>query len=116
MHADLVEGVLGAHSTPGRVTGGSVGLRLIRSYIQPAPCVRFASLQRLSEDLALDLRVPQVRLSRGVEGVILEFDHPDPRPVTLAGILREQMPLPLATALLGLNEHSTLLLARVPSP
>ena len=116
LRADLVESVLGAHRTPGRVTGGTVGPRLIRFYIQPAPHVRFASIQRLSEDLALGLRVPQVRLSRGVEGVILEFDHPDPRPVTLAGVLQDVSPLPIATALLGLNEHSTPLLARLPSP
>ena len=116
LRADLVESVLGAHRAPGRVTGGTVGPRLIRFYIQPAPHVRFASIQRLSEDLALGLRVPQVHLSRGVEGVILEFDHPDPRPVTLADILREQMPLPIATALLGLNERGMPLLARLPSP
>jgi len=116
LRADMVESVLGAHRAPGRVTGGTVGPRLIRFYIQPAPHVRFASIQRLSEDLALGLRVPQVRLSRGVEGVILEFDHPDPRPVTLTGILQDLSPLPIATALLGLNEHSTPLLARLPSP
>ncbi len=116
LRADLVESVLGAHRTPGRVTGGTVGPRLIRFYIQPAPHVRFASIQRLSEDLALGLRVPQVRLSRGVEGVILEFDHPDPRPVTLASVLQDVSPLPIATALLGLNEHSVPLLARLPSP
>ena len=116
LRADLVESVLGAHRTPGRVTGGTVGPRLVRFYIQPAPHVRFASIQRLSEDLALGLRVPQVRLSRGVEGVILEFDHPDPRPVTLAGVLQDVSPLPIATALLGLNEHSTPLLVRLPSP
>jgi S-DNA-T family DNA segregation ATPase FtsK/SpoIIIE len=116
LRADMVEGILGAHRTPGRVTGGTVGPRLIRFYVQPAPHVRFASIQRLSEDLALGLRVPQVRLSRGVEGVILEFDHPDPRPVTLTGVLQEVLPLPVATALLGLNEHSTPLLARLPSP
>ena len=116
LRADMVESVLGAHRTPGRVTGGTVGPRLIRFFVQPAPHVRFASIQRLSEDLALGLRVPQVRLSRGVQGIILEFDHPDPRPVTLADILREQMPLPIATALLGLNEHGMPLLARLPSP
>ena len=116
LRADMVESVLSAHRTPGRVTGGTVGPRLIRFYIQPAPHVRFASIQRLSEDLALGLRVPHVRLSRGVEGVILEFDHPDPRPVTLAGVLQDVSPLPIATALLGLNEHSTPLLARLPSP
>ncbi len=116
LRADMVESVLAAHRTPGRVTGGTVGPRLIRFYVQPAPHVRFASIQRLSEDLALGLRVPQVRLSRGVEGVILEFDHPDPRPVTLAGILQDLSPLPIATALLGLNEHSAPLLARLPAP
>jgi DNA segregation ATPase FtsK/SpoIIIE, S-DNA-T family len=116
MHADLVEGILGAHRTPGRVTGGSVGPRLIRFYIQPAPHVRFASIQRLSEDLALGLArapgAPQSRDRRRHPGI-----RPPRSPSGDAGRrLARFMPLPIATALLGLNEHSTPLLARLPSP
>lgn len=116
LRADLIEAVLAAHRAPGRVTGGTVGPRLIRFFVQPAPHVRFASLQRLSEDLALAMRVPQLRLSRGVEGVILEFANPNPSTVTLTGLLADSKPLPLATALLGLNEHGAPLLARLPAP
>jgi len=116
MRADMVESVLAAHHVPGRVTGGTVGPQLIRFFVQPAPHVRFAGIQRLSEDLALGLRVPQVRISRGVEGVILEFANPNPQPVTLRGLLQETQPLPVATALLGLNEDGAPLLARLPAP
>ncbi len=116
LRADMVESVLSAHRVPGRVTGGTVGPRLIRFFVQPAPHVRFAGIQRLGEDLALGLRVPQVRVSRGTEGVILEFANPNPQPVTLHSLLQEIQPLPVATALLGLNEHGAPLLARLPAP
>lgn len=114
--ADVVESILAAHRVPGRVTGGTAGPRLIRFFVQPAPHVRFAGIQHLADDLALGLQVPQVRVSRGIEGVILEFANPNPRPVTLRDLLQSLPPLPLATALLGLSEHNAPLLARLPAP
>ena len=114
--ADIVEAVLAAHRALGRVTGGTVGPRLVRFFVHPTPYVRFASIQRLTEDLALALRVPQVRVTRGIEGVILEFANPHPTAVTLMGLLQALQPLPVATALLGASERNAPLLARLPSP
>jgi DNA segregation ATPase FtsK/SpoIIIE-like protein len=64
-----------------------------------------------------------VRVLQGAEGVMLEFDHPNPRPVSLLTLLPQVQededgnpdPLPLATALLGLTEDGIPLLARLPS-
>ncbi|MEJ5309018.1 MAG: DNA translocase FtsK [Anaerolineae bacterium] len=114
--ADRVEAVLAAHRTPGRVTGGTVGPRLIRFFLNPAPNTRFASIKRLADDLALAMQVPTLSVEKGKEGVILEFSNPIPRPVTLLSLLPEAMPMPLATALLGLTDDGMPLLARLSAP
>jgi len=114
--ADRVEAVLAAHRTPGRVTGGTVGPRLIRFFLNPAPNIRFASIKRLADDLALAMQVPTLSVDRGKEGVILEFSNPTPRPVTLLNLLPEAMPMPLATAMLGLTDDGAPLLARLSAP
>ncbi|HOT93267.1 MAG TPA: DNA translocase FtsK [Anaerolineae bacterium] len=114
--ADRVEAVLAAHRAPGRVTGGTVGPRLIRFFLNPAPNIRFASIKRLADDLALAMQVPALTIERGKEGVILEFSNPNPRPVTLLDLLAEVTPLPLATVLLGLTDAGAPLLARLSAP
>lgn len=114
--ADRVEAVLAAHRTPGRVTGGTVGPRLIRFFVNPAPHIRFASIKRLSDDLALAMQVSTLSVDRGKEGVVLEFSNPNPRPVTLLSLLQEVMPVPVATAMLGLTDEGEPLLVRLSAP
>ncbi len=114
--ADRVEAVLAAHKTPVRVTGGTVGPRLIRFFLNPAPHIRFASIKHLADDLALAMQVPTLTIDRGKEGVVLEFSNPNPRPVTLLNLLPEAMPMPLSTALLGLTDDGAPLLARLSAP
>lgn len=114
--ADRVEAVLSAHRAPARITGGVVGPRLIRFFLAPAPQTRFAAIRALSDDLALALKTPSLRLEVDREGIVLEFPHPQPRPVTLLPLLREVGPLPLSTVVLGLTEDGTPLLARLSSP
>jgi S-DNA-T family DNA segregation ATPase FtsK/SpoIIIE len=114
--ADRVEALLAAHKMPARVIGGTAGPQVIRFRVQPAPHIRFSAIKRLADDLAIALRVANVRVGRGAEGIILSFPHPDPQPVTLAGLLRESAPLPVATAVLGLSENNLPLLARLASP
>lgn len=114
--ADRVEAVLAAHRTPGRITGGTVGPRLIRFFLNPAPHIRFASVKRLSDDLSLAMRVPNLRIQRGQEGIVLEFSNPNPRPVELLPLLAEVGTLPAATALLGLTDAGVPLLARLAAP
>ncbi len=114
--ADRVEMTLAAHRLPGRVTGGTVGPRLVRFFLDPAPNVRFAALRSLADDLAIAMKVPSLRISRSRDGVVLEFPNPAPRPLTLLGLLDEVMPLPPETALLGLTEEGAPLLAKFSSP
>ena len=122
--ADRVETVLAAHSAPGRVTGGTVGPRLIKFFLNPAPHIRYSAIRRLADDIALALKISTLRINREKEGVVLAFDNPRPQPVTLANLLPIVLkdengapdPVPLSTALLGLTDDGLPLLARLSSP
>lgn len=122
--ADRVEMVLSSHKAHGRVTGGTVGPRLVRFFLDPAPNIRYSKIRRLGDDLALALRVSSLRVDRGEDGVVLEFENPNPRPVSLLKLLPEVLkdengdpdPLPTSTALLGLTDDGIPLLARLASP
>ena len=114
--ADRVETVLATHRVPGRVTGGTVGPRQIRLNLDPAPQVRVSAVKRLAEDLALALRVPQMRVDRGAEGIVLSFANPQPRDVRLLGLVEKVVPVPVSTAVLGMTEEGAPLLARLASP
>ncbi len=114
--ADRVEAVLAAHRSPGRVTGGMVGPQLIRFFLDPAPHTRFATIRRLADDLALALHVSNLRIARDADNIVLEFANPDPQSLNLLALLQSVMPLPVATALLGLTEDGTPLLVRLSSP
>lgn len=114
--ADMLETTLRAHHAPGRVTGGTVGPRLIRLFFTPAAHVRVSAVYALADDLALALRVDSLRVDRTHEGMVFEIPNPEPRPVTLLGLLPEVQPLPSTTAMLGLTDDGAPLLARLASP
>ncbi len=114
--ADCVEAVLAAHRAPGHITGGTVGPRLIRFFLNPAPHTRFAAIKHLADDLALALKSPSLHVRRGEEGVILEFANPTPRAVDFLTLLPEVRPLQPATVLLGLTDEGAPLLVRLASP
>ena len=63
--SDRTEALLAAHHAPARITGGTVGPRLIRLFLNPAPHTRFATIQGLTDDLALALSIPSLRIGRG---------------------------------------------------
>jgi len=114
--ADRVEAVLNAHRAGGRVTGGTVGPRLIRFFLNPEPHTRFTKIRRLADDLALALRVPNLTIDRESDNVVLSFANPEPRPVDLLALLDQSGPIPPATALLGLTDDGQPLLVRISSP
>jgi len=114
--ADRVEALLSAHRAPGRVTGGSVGPRVIRMRLLPSPNVRIAAVKALADDLAMALGVPALKIARAGAGIVLEFANPDPTPLTLAGMLRDLQPLPVSTVLLGLKPDGAPLLMRLAAP
>ena len=114
--ADRVEAVLAAHRAPGRITGGTVGPRLIRFFLAPAPLTRLSAIRRLTDDLALAMRVSSLAVSRDENGVVLSFANPEPKPVSLLPLLHDVGPVPPATAVLGLTDAGVPLLARLSAP
>jgi DNA segregation ATPase FtsK/SpoIIIE, S-DNA-T family len=114
--ADRVEAVLAAHRAPGRITGGTVGPRLVRFFLDLDPHTRFTAIKRLADDLALAMRVSNLSIDRNADGVVLSFANPDPKPVDLLPLLDGLRPIPPATALLGLTDSGVPLLARLAAP
>jgi S-DNA-T family DNA segregation ATPase FtsK/SpoIIIE len=114
--ADRVEAVLAAHRAPGRITGGTVGPRIIRFFLNPAPHTRFSAIRRLADDIALAMRVPNLAVDRDENGVVLAFANPNPNPVDLLPLLEDARPVPNATAVLGLTDDGVPLLARLSAP
>ena len=116
LQADRLEAVLNAHRAPGRITGGTVGPRHIRFIFNPAPHIRFASIKRLADDLALALRVPHLTVDRSTQGIVLAFNNPSPQKVALKSLIEQVVPVPASTVVLGLSDDGVPLLARLSSP
>ena len=114
--ADAIEWVLGSHGVQAVVAGGTVGPRLVRFCLHPAPGVRVSRLVNLSEELALALSAPACRLTRQHGQVILELPRPDAPAVRLPTVTRLLTPVPRETALLGLDEEGRALGLRLSSP
>ena len=116
LQADRLEAVLTAHRAPGRITGGTVGPRHIRFFLNPAPHIRFATIKRLAEDMALALRVPQLSVDRKKEGIVLAFNNPTPHKVKMQTLIEQVVPVPASTMVLGMTDDGVPLLARLASP
>ncbi|MDF1514907.1 MAG: DNA translocase FtsK [Anaerolineae bacterium] len=116
LQADRLEAVLSAHKAPGKITGGTVGPRHIRFYLDPAPHIRFATVKRLADDLALALRVPNLTVDRSREGIVLAFNNPKPHKVKLKKLIEQVVPVPASTVVLGITDDGVPLLARLSSP
>lgn len=137
--ADRVEALLQPQGLPAKVVGGTVGPRIVRFFLKSPeakpPAYRREPLQiravsPYADDLAIALHVRQVTVSRtfppdyaGEADLFLEFEHPNPRPVSLLKVLPQVVtdedgqpdPLPLTTPLLGLTDDGIPLLFRLAS-
>lgn len=116
--ADRIEATLAAHGAPVHITGGTVGPRLIRFNVQPAPHVRLSQIRALSEDVAAAMQIPNIRTVRGEEGIVFEFANPQTRTLTLLDELAALNfdPWPEGIAYLGIADSGGPLLARLSSP
>jgi S-DNA-T family DNA segregation ATPase FtsK/SpoIIIE len=114
--SDRIERVLASHKVPVRVEGGSVTPRWIRFHVAPGLGARVATIRNLSEELALALGAPDVRVSRDGEQLAVEVPRPDAEPVLLLPLLRRLNTIPSYTACLGLADDGRPLLIRLPSP
>jgi len=114
--ADAIEWVLWSHGVQAPVAGGTVGPRLVRFYLHPAPGVRVSRLVNLTEELALALAAPTCRVTRQAGQVVLELPRPDAPLVRLQALSGRLDGVPRETALLGLDEEGQVLGLRLSSP
>jgi S-DNA-T family DNA segregation ATPase FtsK/SpoIIIE len=114
--ADRIERVLASHRVPARVHGGAVSPRWIRFLLTPALGARIATVRNLSEEIALALGTPEVRVGREGESLSVEMPRTDPEPVRLLPLLRGLGGIPPLTACMGLTDEGRPLLLRMPSP
>ena len=97
-HSDRIEQVLAAHRVPVQVHGGTVTPRWVRYHFTAAPGARLASIRQLTEELAVALEAPAVRVTRAEGGLALEVPRADAQPVRLKTLLRGLPRVPAATA------------------
>lgn len=114
--SDRIERVLAAHRMPVRVSGGTVTPRWIRFELIPALGARVNGIRNLSEELALALGAPSVRLARHGDRLTLELPRPNPPTVTLADLLNQVTPWPRDCAALGLGEDGWPVLLKLSAP
>lgn len=114
--SDRIEAVLASHRLPARVHGGAVSPRWIRFHLTPAAGARISAVKSLSEELALALGAPDVRIAREGPTLSVELPRPDAENVRLVPLLRGLSSLPPLTACIGLADDGRPLLVRLPSP
>jgi len=114
--ADQIEMVLVSHRVPGRVTGGIVTPRWVSYRVFPEVSTKISRIVGLSEEIALRLGAPRVRVSR--QGPIVQIDVPreDGQVVRLLSLCKRLKDVPKQTAILGMDETGSPLLLRLPSP
>ena len=124
LQADKIETILAAHHAPARVWGGRLTPRTVQFHLAPSATTKLNKLEALTEEVALALGVPSVRLTRTNGTLSIEVPRSDSRLVTL-GELNQQLAnddsihhaLAIAgTTILGLDAEGVPLLLRLSSP
>lgn len=114
--ADQIEMVLTSHRVHGRVLGGVVTPRWVSYQVLPEVSTKVSKIIGLSEELALRLGAPRVRVSRKGAAVQVDVPREDAQVVRLLNLCRRLKEMPKQTAILGLDESGIPLLLRLPSP
>ncbi len=114
--ADQIEALLAAHRLEGLVVGVQVSPRWVRFVMQLGLGTKINSIQNLSEELALALNAPGVRITRSSGSLALEVPLPSPQPIHLLSLLQDVPMLPPVTAVLGLSAEGEPYLLPLVSP
>ena len=116
LNSDRIEMVFHDHEIQARVTGGVVTPRAVQYHLAPAIGVKVNKVQALAHELALALGVPNVRMSRQGNNMLLEVLRNDAHPVKLLSLMAQLKELPAYTATLGMCDDGAPLLMRLASP
>ena len=114
--ADQIELILASHRVPGRVAGGTVTPRWIRYQLLPELTTKVTRIAALSEEMALRLGAPDVRISRQGPAIHIEVPRADAQTVRLTHLCRQLPEIPRQSAILGMDDAGLPLLLRLSSP
>ncbi|MBI5081103.1 MAG: DNA translocase FtsK, partial [Chloroflexi bacterium] len=118
--SDRIEAVLASHKIPVRVHGGAVAPRWIRFHFTAAPSAKLNSIRNLSEEIAMALGAPDVRLARDGDSLALEVPRPDAESIRLLPLMKKLIQggavIPPVAACIGVTDDGRPLLLRLPSP
>ena len=101
--ADQIEALLAAHRQDVLVVGVQLSPRWVRFELKLGFGTKISSIQNLSEELALTLEAPAVRINRSGGTLAVEIPLPNPEPVYLVPLAQTVSMLPPVTALIGLS-------------
>lgn len=114
--ADQIEMVLASHRLLVRVMGGTVTPRWIRYQAIPEVSAKVSRIIGLSEEIALHLGAPSVRIARQGPSLQIEVPRSDGQSIKLLHLTRQLHNAPRQSAILGLEESGLPLLLRLSSP
>ena len=114
--ANQIEMVLAGHKVASRVVGGTVTPRTVRFQLATRIGTRLASIQALSEEIALSLGAQSCRIVRDGGALHIEIPRPEPAKVPLLDLCRRLAFAPPCSPVLGVDQAGTPLLLNLPSP
>jgi S-DNA-T family DNA segregation ATPase FtsK/SpoIIIE len=114
--ANQIETVLASHRVATQIIGGTVTPRWVRFQAVPGMSTKIARIAALSEEIALQLGAPSVRVARQDGAVQIEVPRSDFKTVRLLPLLEQSNQIPRQTAMLGIDESGLPLLLRLSSP
>jgi S-DNA-T family DNA segregation ATPase FtsK/SpoIIIE len=117
--SDRIEAILASHRIPVRVHGGVISPAWVRFHFTAAPSAKLSRLRGLTEEIALALGAPVVRIAREGDTLAIEVPRLDRQPIHLLPLLRKVMAntgIQSITACLGLTQQGHPLLLRLPAP
>lgn len=117
--SDRIEAVLASHKIPVQVSGGVIAPGWVRFHFTAAPAAKVSKIRSLTEEIALALGTPTVRVARDGDTLAIEVPRSDREPIPLLPFLRNVMAhgsLGPITACLGVTQDGRPLLMRLPSP
>ncbi|MBN1431043.1 MAG: DNA translocase FtsK [Anaerolineae bacterium] len=101
--ADHIEALLASHKIEAVVTDVQISPRWVRFALQLGLGVKITAVQNLTEEIALALAAPSVRITRAGGVLAIEVGLSSPQPIYLLALARDIPVLPPVTAVLGLN-------------
>ena len=114
--ADRIEATLTLHKVPGGVLGASVHPRFVQFKLVPSPTVKLNRYVALSDEIAMALSCPRVRVYREGRFITIEAARSEPDPVRLVDMCKSlEGRIPPITSLLGLDETGVPLLLNLKS-